>query len=186
MINNTKNPPQVSQYNMEEDLNIAIKLSNCLIPDLAGFFLLMSFNYKCCTESDLFGYEWLSVHKVFTSTLIIAYRKKHWLKIHRFTAHGKCKVLVDSQRSLTFTTGQGLSKIRWICVPLNSSLVWLMRIIVLWQYDWQQQEQQQWQNQIRSFNYALLDACFWNLSQTLKNKLVQGNAGIFISHEFTA
>lgn len=49
-----------------------------------------------------------------------------------------------------------------------------------------QQEQQQWQNQIRSFNYALLDACSWNLSQTLKNKLVQGNAGISIYHEFTA
>lgn len=32
---------------MEEDLNIIIKLSNYLIPDLAGFFLLMSFNYKC-------------------------------------------------------------------------------------------------------------------------------------------
>jgi len=32
---------------MEEDLNIIIKLSKCLVPDLAGLFLLMSFNYKC-------------------------------------------------------------------------------------------------------------------------------------------
>ena len=77
-------------------------------------------------------------------------------------------------------TGQMLSKIRWICIPLNSTFIWLMRVIVLWQDEWQQQEQQQWQNQIRSFRYALLDAWSRNLNQMPKDKLVQGNTRISV------
>lgn len=103
----------------------------------------------------------------------------HWLKIHFFTAHGKCKVFTYSQRLLTFTTDQVLSKMHWICILLKSTFIWSMRLIVLWQYEWQQQKQQQWPKQV-SFNYALSDAWSWNLNQTPKNKLVQWNTCISI------
>lgn len=66
---------------MKEDLNIIIKLGNNPASDLAKFFLLMSFNHYTevfsSMKSDLFDYEWLSICKVFTSTLINRHRKKH-------------------------------------------------------------------------------------------------------------